>query len=133
MSTLRPVRVGQAEGRAPLPNVPQVRRRAWTTTARSSATASATATPDTFCSSACTSRSGAGGPWRWAIACARADADGYRTFRDALFDYDAYGKRALTIAGERGGSMDDLAKVNGASSFFQALFAWTYATLKAAR
>ena len=76
---------------------------------------------------------GCGWSVAWAAACARADADGYRAFHDALFDYDAYGKRALTIAGERGGSMDDLAKVNGASAFLKALFAWTYATLKAAK
>ena len=62
---------------------------------------------------------GCGWSVAWAIVCARADADGYRAFHDALFDYDAYGKRALTIAGERGGSMDDLAKVNGASAFLK--------------
>jgi palmitoyltransferase len=54
---------------------------------------------------------GCGWSLAWAVACAKADADGYRTFMDALFDSSAYGRRAVDVAGERGGSLEDLAKV----------------------
>ena len=76
---------------------------------------------------------GCGWSLAWAVACAKADADGYRTFMDALFDSSAYGQRAVDVAGERGGSLEDLAKVSGVYAFCRALFAWTYAVFKAGK